>query len=389
MVNPILQRLVAAVSFKTTLRAQWALIWCGMLLSVTIMLAGPAHAEKIRNLASIAGVRSNELVGYGLVVGLDGTGDQTTQTPFTIQSVKNMLLQFGLTVNSPIQPQLKNVAAVMVTAKLPPFTKPGQDIDVTVSSIGNAKSLRGGTLLMTPLHGANGKVYALAQGNLIVGGYGAHGGGSSTQVNTSTVGLIPNGASVEKGVPTPFQQGSHITFDLNTPSFTTATRMAKAINKAAGPHTAEPMDATSVQVVAPQKPGRRVAFISLVENLQVNPVAPKARVVVDARTGTVIISSKVRVLPAAVAHGNLTVTIAAQPKVSQPKALSRGRTRVTPNTKVSAKQEKAHAFVFKAGTSLNSIVNAINRVGATPSDLIAILEALKKAGALKARLVVI
>lgn len=357
---------------------------------VCVAMSGiPAHAEKIRNLSSIAGVRSNELVGYGLVVGLDGTGDQTTQTPFTIQSVKNMLLQFGLTVNSAIQPQLKNVAAVMVTAKLPAFTKPGQDIDVTVSSIGNAKSLRGGTLLMTPLHGANGKVYALAQGNLIVGGYGAQGGGSSTQVNTSTVGLIPNGASVERGVPTPFQHGHYITLDLNTPSFTTATRVAKVINKAAGAHTAEPMDATSVRVTAPQKPGKRVAFISLLENLQVNPIAPKARVVVDARTGTVIISSKVRVLPAAVAHGNLTVTIAAKPQVSQPKALSRGRTTVTPNTKVSAKQEKAHAFVFKPGASLNSIVNAINRVGATPTDLIAILEALKKAGALKARLVVI
>ena len=350
----------------------------------------PAHAEKVRDLASIAGVRSNQLVGYGLVVGLDGTGDQTSQTPFTIQSIKNMLLQFGVSVPSNTNPQLKNVAAVMVTASLPPFSKPGQHIDVTVSSIGNAKSLRGGTLLMTPLRGANGEVYALAQGSMVVGGYGAQGAsGSSTQVNTLTVGLIPNGASVERSVATPFDHGQQITLDLNTPSFTTAERVARAINQAAGPNTAEPMDATSVRVNAPINAGQRVAFVSFLENLEIDPARPPARVVVNARTGTVIIGADVRVLPAAVAHGNLTVTISENPQVSQPAPLSGGQTAVTPSSTVSAKQAKAHAFVFKPGTSLNSIVRAINQVGATPDDLIAILEALKKAGALKAQLVVI
>jgi flagellar P-ring protein FlgI len=370
--------------------------WPERLLAALALLLGcalataPVQAEKVRDLASIAGVRSNQLVGYGLVVGLDGTGDQTSQTPFTIQSIKNMLLQFGVSVPSNTNPQLKNVAAVMVSASLPAFSKPGQHIDVTVSSIGNAKSLRGGTLLMTPLRGANGEVYALAQGNMVVGGYGAQGAsGSSTQVNTLTVGLIPNGASVERSVATPFNHGQHITLDLNTPSFTTAERVARAINQAAGPNTAEPMDATSVRVNAPVKAGQRVAFVSFIENLEVNPATPRARVVVNARTGTVIIGADVRVLPAAVAHGNLTVTISENPQVSQPAPLSGGQTTVTPNSTVSAKQQKAHAFVFKPGTSLNSIVRAINQVGATPDDLIAILEALKKAGALKAQLVVI
>ncbi|WP_455385613.1 flagellar basal body P-ring protein FlgI [Acidihalobacter prosperus] len=376
----------------TPRRPQW---FRRLLLAFAAVFAGvlaiaPAQAEKVRDLASISGVRSNQLVGYGLVVGLDGTGDQTSQTPFTIQSIKNMLLQFGVSVPSNTNPQLKNVAAVMVSASLPPFSKPGQHIDVTVSSIGNAKSLRGGTLLMTPLRGANGKVYALAQGNLVVGGYGAQGAsGSSTQVNTLTVGLVPNGASVERSVATPFNHGQYITLDLNTPSFTTAERVARAINQAAGPNTAEPMDATSVRVSAPDKAGQRVAFVSFLENLEVNPAAPRARVVVNSRTGTVIIGSNVRVLPAAVAHGNLTVTISENPQVSQPAPLSGGQTTVTPSSSVSAKQQKAHAFVFKPGTSLDSIVRAINQVGATPDDLIAILEALKKAGALKAQLVVI
>ncbi len=321
--------------------------WPERLLAALALLLGcalataPVQAEKVRDLASIAGVRSNQLVGYGLVVGLDGTGDQTSQTPFTIQSIKNMLLQFGVSVPSNTNPQLKNVAAVMVSASLPAFSKPGQHIDVTVSSIGNAKSLRGGTLLMTPLRGANGEVYALAQGNMVVGGYGAQGAsGSSTQVNTLTVGLIPNGASVERSVATPFNHGQHITLDLNTPSFTTAERVARAINQAAGPNTAEPMDATSVRVNAPVKAGQRVAFVSFIENLEVNPATPRARVVVNARTGTVIIGADVRVLPAAVAHGNLTVTISENPQVSQPAPLSGGQTTVTPNSTVSAKQRR-------------------------------------------------
>nr|WP_330219984.1 flagellar basal body P-ring protein FlgI [Acidihalobacter prosperus] len=352
-------------------------------------LAGGAQAELVRDLATVAGVRSNQLVGYGLVVGLDGTGDQTSQAPFTIQSIENMLTRFGVTLPGNVNPQLKNVAAVLVTASLPPYAKPGQNIDVTVSSIGNAKSLRGGTLVMTPLRGANGQVYAMAQGNLVVGGYGAGGGGSSVQVNVLSVGTVPNGATVERDVPTAFDRGNSITLDLNNPSYTTATRLSHAINQAMGPGTAEAMDAASVKVNAPLDRGQRVAFVSYLENINIDPAAPPARVVVNARTGTVIIGSSVRVLPSAVAHGNLTVTISESPQVSQPNALSGGNTVVTPNTQVSAKQAKAHAFVFKPGVTLNSIVKAINRVGATPDDLIAILEALKRAGALRAQLVVI
>ncbi len=364
-------------------------------LLVSVLLFGgigllPVRAERVLDVAHIAGVRSNQLVGYGLVVGLPGTGDQTSQTPFTIQSIKNMLLRFGVSVSANTNPQLKNVAAVMVTATLPPFAQLGQDIIVTVSSIGNAKSLRGGTLLMTPLKGANGQVYALAQGNVVVTGYGASGaGGSSTQVNTPTVGLIPNGATVEKDVPTPFDRGHFLTLDLYSPSFTTATRLAEVINQAAGPDTAEPLNAAAVRVNMPGKPGQRVAFVSFLQNLEVNPATPPARVVINPRNGTVIITADVRVLPAVVAHGNLTVTITETPKVSQPSPLSSGQTVVTPSSRISAKQQKAHAFVFKPGVSLRSIVNAINQVGATPDDLIAILEALKKAGALRAQLVVI
>ncbi|AOU98483.1 flagellar biosynthesis protein FlgI [Acidihalobacter yilgarnensis] len=358
--------------------------------SLCFGMVGVARAELVRDLATLAGVRSNQLVGYGLVVGLDGTGDQTSQAPFTIQSIENMLTRFGVTLPSNVNPQLNNVAAVLVTANLPPFSKPGQDIDITVSSIGNAKSLRGGTLVMTPLHGANGQVYAMAQGNLVVGGYGAQGGsGSSVQVNVLSVGMVPNGATVERDVPTSFDRGNSITLDLNNPSYTTATRLAHAINEAMGPGTAEALDAASVRVNAPPDRGQRVAFVSYLENINIHPAAPPARVVVNARTGTVIIGSSVRVLPSAVAHGNLTVTISENPQVSQPNALSGGNTVVTPNSTVSAKQAKAHAFVFKPGVTLNSIVKAINRVGATPDDLIAILEALKRAGALRAQLVVI
>lgn len=359
-------------------------------LALWTAAAGIAQAELVRDLATVAGVRSNQLVGYGLVVGLDGTGDQTSQTPFTIQSIENMLTRFGITLPSNVNPQLNNVAAVLVTAELPPYARPGQTIDVTVSSIGNAKSLRGGTLVMTPLHGANGQVYAMAQGNLVVGGYGAQGAsGSSVQVNILSVGMVPNGATVERGVQTAFDQGNSITLDLNNPSYTTATRLANAINEAMGPGTAEALDAAAVRVSAPANRGQRVAFLSYLQNLNIHPAAPPARVVVNARTGTVIIGSSVRVLPAAVAHGNLTVTISENPQVSQPNPLAGGQTAVTPNSTVKAKQAKAHAFVFKPGVSLNSIVKAINRVGATPDDLIAILEALKRAGALRAQLVVI
>jgi flagellar P-ring protein precursor FlgI len=377
--------MVAAVSRRARLLLGCLLALAGLLGAAT------AQAERVKDLASIAGLRSNQLVGYGLVVGLDGTGDQTSQTPFTVQSIINMLQNFGITVPSNVNPQLKNVAAVMVTASLQPFAKPGQHMDITVSSIGNAKSLRGGTLLMTPLRGANGQVYAMAQGNLVVGGYGAQGAsGSSTQVNTLTDGLIPGGATVERSVPTAFDQGDSITLNLQSPDFTTAARLTQAINQTFGAGTAQAVDAASVQVRVPQAASDRVDFVSALESLEVEPGAAPARVVVNARTGTVIIGSDVRVLPAAVAHGNLTVTISEQPQVSQPLPFSRGgQTAVVSRSDVKAKQEKAHAFVFRPGVSLDSIVQAINRVGATPDDLVAILEALKKAGALRARLVVI
>jgi len=360
-----------------------------LLSLVLTLVALPAHAERIKDLASIAGVRSNQLVGYGLVVGLNGTGDQTTQTPFTTQSLESMLAQFGVKLPTGTSLQLKNVAAVTVSASLPPFAKPGQNIDVTVSSIGNAKSLRGGTLLMTPLRGADGQVYAVAQGNLVVGGFGASSSGSSVTVNIPSVGRIPNGASVERSVPTPFDSGNTLTLDLHRSDFTTANRVAQAINNSIGPGTAEAMDGSSVRVNAPVNPGQRVSFVAMIQDLQVNPGEGAAKVIVNARTGTVVIGQNVTVSPAAVAHGNLTVTISNTTQVSQPPPLSGGTTTAVPNANINIKQDKKRMFLFKPGVSLDDIVRAVNQVGATPSDLVAILEALKQAGALHADLKVI
>lgn len=368
--------------------------WVGRLAiaaGVLSMLASVvAGAEPVRDLATIAGVRSNQLVGYGLVVGLDGTGDQTSQAPFTVQSLENMLQKYGITLPSSVNPQLKNIAAVSVSAQLPPFARPGQTIDVTVSSLGNAKSLRGGTLLMTPLRGANGQVYAMAQGNLVVVGVGASGGsGSSISVNIPSAGRIPNGATVERSVPTPFDRGSTIQLNLNNPSFTTAFRVAEAINKAVAPGTAEPLDGTAIRVNAPTSPAQRVAFVSMIQNLDVAAEGPPARVIINARTGTVVIGSGVQVLPAAVAHGNLSVTISEQPQVSQPGPLSNGTTAIVPRTGIQVQEQKRRLFVVKRSVTLDDVVRALNQVGATPSDLVAILEALKQAGALRARLIVI
>lgn len=363
-----------------------------LLVSVILLLSVPAfcYADRVKDLATIGGVRSNQLVGYGLVVGLDGTGDQTSQTPFTVQSLESMLEQLGITMPSSANPQLKNVAAVMVSAQLPPFAKPGQLIDVTVSSIGNASSLRGGALLMTPLKGADGHVYAIAQGNLIVGGFGASGqDGSKITVNIPSAGRIPGGATVERAVATPFDQGNTLTLNLNTPDFTTATRLAEAINSKVGPGTAEPLDATSVKVNAPLNPGQRVSFVSLLENITVTPANAPARVIINSRTGTVVIGENVRVSAAAVAHGNMTVTISENPTVSQPGPLSSGTTAVVPSSSVNIKQDKNHMFLFPAGVTLAQIVRAVNQVGAAPGDVVAILEALKQAGALRARLIVI
>jgi len=362
------------------------------LIAMALMLAVPglAQAERIKDVASIAGVRNNQLVGYGLVVGLDGTGDQTTQAPFTTQSLKNMLHQFGIAMPAGANPQLKNVAAVALHATLPPFTKPGQTIDVTVSTIGNAKSLRGGSLLMAPLKGADGNVYAVAQGSLVVSGFGAEAkDGSKVSVNIPSTGRIPNGAIVERAVPSPFALGDSLVFNLNTPDFTTAQRMTAAINSSLGGNMAQSIDATSVRVSAPPDTTQRVAFTSMLENLTLEPGQASARVIVNARTGTVVIGQNVRVFPAAVSHGSLTVTITERATVSQPAPFSAGTTQVVPRSDIEVKEEARSMFVFNPGVSLDDIVRAVNNVGAAPGDLVAILEALRSAGALRAELIVI
>lgn len=355
-------------------------------------LAEQAMAERVKDLASVAGVRNNQLTGYGLVVGLNGTGDQTTQTPFTVQSIVNMLTQFGVTIPPGTSLQLKNVAAVTVHADLPPFAKPGQTIDVTVSSIGNAKSLRGGALLMAPMRGADGNVYAIAQGNLVVGGFGASGNdGSKVTVNIPSAGRIPNGATVERAVPSDFLTSEAVVLNLHVPDFTTSKRLAEQINQTMGPGTADSLDAVSVRVRAPANASQRTAFVSALQSLEVQPGEVQARVIVNSRTGTVVIGDNVRVTPAAVSHGSLVVTISESPYVSQPIApfSDAGETVALADSEVSIQQEEASMFLFEPGTSLDEIVRAVNRVGAAPGDLVAILEALKQAGALRAELIVI
>ncbi len=361
-----------------------------LLLCLALLAALPAHAERIKDLASVAGVRNNQLLGYGLVVGLDGTGDQTSQTAFTVQSMKSMLAQYGITIPPNINPQLKNVAAVSVHTDLPPFAKPGQTIDVTVSSLGNAKSLRGGTLLMTPLRGADGQIYAVAQGDLAVGGLGVQGSdGSKITINVPSVGRIPNGATVERTVPTAFAATEYLVLNLHTADFTTAKRVAETINKQLGFDEAKAVDATSVQVKAPADAAQRVSFVSFLENLTIDPGEAPAKVIVNSRTGTVVIGSHVTVMPAAVTHGSLTVTITNDPIVSQPNALAGGQTAVVPRSDIKVDQEGKRMFLFEKGTTLSEIVRAINQVGAAPGDLVAILDALKQAGSLRAELIVI
>ncbi len=360
------------------------------LLTLMVLIA-PAQAERIKDIAGISGVRSNQLVGYGIVVGLDGTGDQVIQAPFTIQSLKSMLAQLGVNVPANVNPQLKNIATVMVTAELPPFVKPGQTIDVTVSSLANAKSLRGGALLMTPLKGVDGETYAIAQGSMIVSGFGAEGSdGSSVTVNIPSAGRIPNGAIVERGVPSPFGSEPVMVMNLHSADFSTAQAVATSINETLGEGTARPLDAVSIEVRAPSDPGDKVAFVSILENIQVDPAQAPARVVVNSRNGTIVIGSAVRVERAAVAHGNLTVTIAENINVSQPGAFAgAGQTAVTPDSEVSLAEEQARMFLLEPGITLQELVTAVNKVGAAPGDLIAILEALQQAGALRAQLVVI
>ncbi|MEM7542721.1 MAG: flagellar basal body P-ring protein FlgI [Pseudomonadota bacterium] len=350
----------------------------------------PAQADRIKDLAQVAGVRSNQLIGYGLVVGLDGTGDQTAQTPFTVQSIANMLTQLGITVPPTANPQLKNVAAVMVHADLPAFSKAGSTIDVTVSSIGNAKSLRGGSLIMTPLKGVDGSVYAMAQGNLVVGGFGFDSpDGSKITVNVPSVGRIPNGAMVEREVATPFLAGDFLTLNLNTSDFTTAARLVEALDATLGVNSAVAVDGASVRVLAPQDPAQRVAFMSIVENIEIEPAEAPARVIVNSRTGTVVIGTKVTVTPAAVTHGSLSVTITNDPIVSQPAPFAGGQTAVVPKQNIDVEETGTRMFLFDPGIALDEIVQAVNEVGAAPGDLVAILEALKQAGALRAELIVI
>ena len=368
------------------------------IIALAASLAGllPVQADRLKDLTSIAGVRSNQLVGYGLVVGLAGTGDGNAA--LTQQSLQSMISQFGV-VTSAANMNGKNAAAVIITAELPPFTKPGQKLDIVVSTVGQAKSLRGGTLLMTPLLGADGETYAVAQGNLMVGGLGVAGGdGSSLTVNVPTVGRIPGGASVEKMIETPFLDNANILLNLHQGDFSTTNRVAEAINDVFGGGVAVPLDSTTVRVRAPIDPAQKVSFVSLLENIEVEPDRPRAKVVVNARTGTIVIGGDVRVSAAAVTHGSLIVRVEEDVNVTQTQAMAvtdgvaataPGAAVETPDTTITAEEELARAFVFDPGVELSSIVDALNAVGGTPSDLVAILEALREAGSLRAELIVI
>lgn len=364
-----------------------------LLLVAALALPGLAGAERIREIASIQGVRQNQLIGYGLVVGLDGSGDQTTQAPFTVQSLQSMLSQLGIQLPPGVTPQLRNSAAVMVTAQLPAFAQPGQAIDVTVSSLGNARSLRGGTLLLTPLRGADGQVYAMAQGNLLVGGAGASAGGSRVQINHLSAGRIPAGATVERSVPNPALHAGSIRVELANADFSLSRQVAEAINQALpsedGRPTAVPLDARVIEVQMPSDLTQRVGFLAELENLEVTPSSPLARVVVNARTGSVVMNQAVTLSESAVAHGNLSVTISSTPVISQPAPFSQGSTVVAEKADISIRQEGGALMQLQGTAKLADVVKALNALGATPADLIAILQALKVVGSLKAELEII
>ena len=360
-----------------------------LLLCCAAALIQPVQAESLKALASVQGVRDNPLIGYGLLVGLDGTGDQTMQTPFTTQSLNNMLAQLGVTIPPGINMQLKNVAAVMVTATLPAFARPGQSIDVTVSSLGNAKSLRGGTLLMTPLKGTDGAVYAIAQGNMVVGGAGASANGNKVQVNQLGSGRIPAGALVERAVSAPLGDEGTVTLELNRGDFGTAQRAADAINRQLGQGTADALDARAIRVRAPASAHERVGFLARLESIDVTPSLEAARIVVNARTGSIVMNQAVRVLECAVAHGSLSVVISSQPVVSQPNALSLGTTAAAQTTQISLSQTGGALQVVGNGAYLADVIKGLNSLGANPQDLISILQAMKSAGALRAELEII
>jgi flagellar P-ring protein precursor FlgI len=363
-------------------------VWLAFLIA-SAALWWPAEAARIREVASVAGVRPNQLTGYGLVVGLDGSGDQVAAAPFTSQSLRSMLQQMGVNVPPGLPLQLKNVAAVLVTAVLPPYAQPGQQVDVTVSSIGNAKSLRGGTLVATPLKGVDGQIYALAQGNLVIGGAGASASGSKVQINQLLSGRVPAGATVERGVPSPALDGDALQLALHATDHQTARAVAQAINRAKGEGTAVAVDGRLVRVALPGAPAQRVAFVADIENLDVEPGRPAAKVILNARTGSVVLNEAVTLGPCAVAHGNLAVTISTTPTVSQPNPLAAGRTVVTAQSDISITTGQKAMIEMPAGVKLADVVKALNAMGATPQDLLVILQAMKSAGALHAEIEVI
>mgnify|MGYP002476010343 CR=1 FL=1 len=365
----------------------------GLMLLSIVLSTSVAAQQRIKDLASIQGVRANQLVGYGLVVGLPGTGEQS---PFTEQSFRTMLSNFGISLDENTKPKIKNVAAVAVHAELPAFAKPGQTIDITVSSVGEASSLRGGTLLRTFLKGLDGQVYAVAQGSLVVSAFGAQGAdGSRIIANTPTVGRIPNGALVEREVPSGLMHGKELTLNLHRPDFSTAQALANAINERLGGDPlngtaiARPIDATSVKVSAPTDPSQRIGFLATIENFTFTPADASARVVINSRTGTIVVGKNVRLLPAAITHGGLTVTISENIQVDQPNPLAEGETAITPQSIIDVDMADSRMFKFDPGVTLDELVRAVNQVGAAPGDLMAILEALRQAGALQGELVVI
>ena len=364
-----------------------------LLAAVFGLLLGslPAQAMRIKEIAAVQGVRTNQLTGYGLVIGLDGTGDQTTQMPLTTQSLTNYVQQLGITLpaGTASQLQLKNVAAVIVTAQLPAFAQPGQMIDVNVSSVGNSKSLKGGTLITTPLRGVDGEIYALAQGNVAVGGAGAAAGGSKVQINHLSAGRVPQGGQVERSIPTPLQEGDSIKLDLNSFDFQTARRVAEAINRRLGSGLARALDGRTVQVQAPLDANARVSFLADLEEIPLEMSAPAAKVVINARTGSIVLNQSVTLGACAIAHGNLSITINSTPVISQPGAFSQGQTVVAQKSDITIKQEPGILMQVPASPQLSDVVRALNALGATPQDLLAILQAIKAAGALNAELEVI
>ncbi len=374
-------------------QARWLayVLACAVALVLVFALVPSAQAARIKEVASVEGVRSNQLTGFGLVVGLDGTGDQTTQMPYATQGLSNYLKQLGLTLPAAQQAQLqmKNVAAVLVTAQLPAFARPGQLLDINVSSIGNAKSLKGGTLIGTPLKGIDGEIYAIAQGNLIVAGAGAAAGGSKVTVNHLGVGRIPDGAQVERSIPTPLQEGSSLNLSLNASDFQTSRKVAQAVNRRFGDGTAQALDGRTVQVKAPASPNERIAFLAELEELPIENSVAAAKVIINSRTGSIVLNQAVSLGACAIAHGNLSISISSTPVISQPNALSGGQTVVTEKANIEIRQEPGRLIELAASAKLADVVKALNSLGATPQDLLAILQAIKSAGALNAELEVI